>query len=190
MSDFTEIFLSTRKLLTDVVAKIVPHSEVEDIVQDTFVKAHVIEDKDRIEKPAAFMVKIAKNLAFDYIKSARHKTSCDADDELFEHLQDAEQNCFGDSTCRKVASQRDFELFCSEVKKLPEKCRQVFIMKKIYGYSQKEISEKEGIAISTVEKHIAYGTKRLFHLMKNQLDIEMSVGNNASRKASVLEECS
>jgi RNA polymerase sigma factor (sigma-70 family) len=37
---------------------------------------------------------------------------------------------------------------------LPSQCRQVFTLRKVYGYSQKEIATRLSIPESTVEKHL------------------------------------
>jgi DNA-directed RNA polymerase specialized sigma24 family protein len=40
---------------------------------------------------------------------------------------------------------------------LPDRCREVLTLRKLYGLSQREIAQRLGIAESTVEKHVAYG---------------------------------
>lgn len=169
MTDFTKVFLATRKRLTDVVSKIVPSSDVEDIVQDTFIRTHLAKNKQDIQKPEAFMVQVAKNLAYDYVKSARVKTSHDPGDDFTGFVDSLQQDADIDITCKIVVSEKAYARFCEEAQKLPEKCREVYLLKKVYGFTQKEIAAKLGLAESTVEKHIAFGTKRLFQLMKNDV---------------------
>ncbi len=47
------------------------------------------------------------------------------------------------------------------INKLPEKCRQVFLMNKKDGKKQKEIAEELGISQKAVEKHIATAKTKL-----------------------------
>ena len=47
--------------------------------------------------------------------------------------------------------------------KLPEKCREVFLLGKARGLNYSEISEEIGISVKTVEGHIA----RAYRLLKN-----------------------
>ncbi len=47
------------------------------------------------------------------------------------------------------------------INKLPEKCRQVFLMSKQDGKKQKEIAEELGISQKAVEKHIATAKAKL-----------------------------
>lgn len=50
--------------------------------------------------------------------------------------------------------------------KMPEKCREVFLMSRFENLSHQDISERLGISISTVKKHI---TKAL-HIVRTDLD--------------------
>ena len=45
------------------------------------------------------------------------------------------------------------------INSLPPKCRDVFVLRWIHGLSQRAISEKLNIAVSTVEKHLAKGLR-------------------------------
>ena len=48
---------------------------------------------------------------------------------------------------------------------LPVQARRVFVLKKVYGYSQREIAEELGLAQSTVEKHVALAVRRCAEYM-------------------------
>jgi len=69
-----------------------------------------------------------------------------------------------------VAAQRRFELFCRAAAELPEQCRRVLILRKVYGFSQHEVAEQLGITISTVEKHLAKGLVRCSQFMAGHGD--------------------
>ena len=69
-------------------------------------------------------------------------------------------------TFRAVVSDDEFAKFCEAVRFLPEQCRRAFVLRKVYGFSQREIAEVMSIAESTVEKHIALGVKRTMLRMK------------------------
>ena len=45
--------------------------------------------------------------------------------------------------------------FCRAVATLPSGCRRVFILRKVYGLSQKEIAERLLLSQSTVEQQVA-----------------------------------
>jgi len=60
----------------------------------------------------------------------------------------------------EVESKEKFRLFCAAVRDLPPQCRKAFIMKRVFGFSIRDISTKLGISESTTEKHIAKGVLR------------------------------
>lgn len=51
----------------------------------------------------------------------------------------------------------EFKVVCNAINELPSSCRKVFILKKIYGMSQKEIAAYTGLSQSTIEKHVSKG---------------------------------
>jgi RNA polymerase sigma-70 factor (ECF subfamily) len=73
-----------------------------------------------------------------------------------------------DETFHNNATQQEFKLFCDAVRALPKQCRRAFVLKKVYGYSLKEIAQELEISEKTVEKHIAEGIKRCTLFMRRQ----------------------
>ena len=55
---------------------------------------------------------------------------------------------------------RHLALLASAVEKLPTRCRQVFTLRKAYGFSQKEIAERMQISENTVEQHLTKAARR------------------------------
>ena len=66
----------------------------------------------------------------------------------------------GPSVEQTAGDRERMQRFVASVLKLPRQCQRVFILKKVYGYSHREISAKMGISINTIEKHVVAGMKR------------------------------
>ena len=49
---------------------------------------------------------------------------------------------------------------------LPEREREVFILRYLQGFSLQEVSETVGIALGTVKAHLAHGTEKLKSILK------------------------
>jgi RNA polymerase sigma factor (sigma-70 family) len=151
MTNFLESFLDCRRLIARMVGRIVRPEEIEDIVQEAFVTSYAASRTQEIRNPQAFMMRVARNLAFDHVGRAERKLNCSLDDidelELVSDL-DTELSC---------QSEEKFLEFCRAVSHLPTSCRRVFILKKVYGLSLIEISKHLGISTSTAEKHVAKG---------------------------------
>lgn len=168
---FYKIYLASRNGLSRIVSRIVPPHEIEDIVQETYVRICQIENKDRITSPKSFMFKTARNLALDYVKQSNVKLvdRMDSLQELERLLGDQDK----DEMYENALIDNEFSHFCDAVRQLPVRCRKVFVLKKVYGSSQREIAEHLGLSESTVEKHIANGMKRCTQYMR-QTDMRLS----------------
>ena len=157
--------MSFRPILMRFVSRIVPPKDIEDIVQETYIKACDVEQKNDINRPQSLFFKIAKNLALDHVKKADSRFSTTLPIEELEALITEDKEY--DKTFHEVAAKEEFIMFCESVRCLPVQCRRAFILKKVYGFSQKEIAEYMNISESTVEKHIASGIKRCANFMMN-----------------------
>ena len=127
---------------------------VEDIVQDVYIKAFHAEKEKAIEHPKAYLFAVAKNLALNELtKKCRQLTS------YIEECSPVEQEEEGASLESEVEADRSFELYCKAVAELPEKCRQVYLLRKVHGLKHKEIAKHLGISLSSVEKHLKLGAE-------------------------------
>lgn len=157
------VFVALRSTLARAVSRLVPPKEVEDIVQETYVRVCQVETPEQIQFPRSFMLRTAQNLALDHLKRAETRLSVSLDDDLDVELVGFTTRA--DETFDRVAANQEFGFFCEAVRQLPLQCRKAFVLKKVYGYSQKEIALKLDISENTVEKHIATGIKRCTQFM-------------------------
>lgn len=68
-----------------------------------------------------------------------------------------------------VLSQREkISLVVSALLTLPDRCRQIFILRKFEGVSQREIAERLGISERTVESQITRGMKLFEQAVRKQ----------------------
>jgi RNA polymerase sigma-70 factor (ECF subfamily) len=167
----------------------VPPHEIEDIVQETYVRLCQVENIERIDSPKAFMYKTARNLALDYIKRAdTKKVDRVESQQMLDDLVNGD-NKMVDEMYHSTIIDKEFKHFCDAVRMLPVQCRKVFVLKKVYGNSQKEISEQLGISQSTVEKHISNGLKRCTVYMSNlNATVECDAMKNSSMSKGVAHD--
>ena len=156
-------YVSLRGSLARAVIGIVLPKEIEDIVQETYVRACQIEKKREINAPRAFLLKTARNLALDHVKRAESCLVFSVEETGESGFGETERS--GDETFDRVASNEEFSHFCEAVRQLPMQCRRAFVLKKVYGFSQREIAREMNLSESTVEKHIAQGIKRCTYFM-------------------------
>lgn len=133
-------------------------SDVEDLVQEAYLRLLSVEPSERaaIRNVRAFALSTARNLAVDLIRR-RQVVPIELVTDLEEMSSGSEQG-----NLEEIVS-RHQELEAAEValERLPTRCREVFALRKVYGFSQKEIARRLGISENTVERHLVKGV-RLF----------------------------
>lgn len=146
------IYLACRGMLARAVRGIVGRHDVEDVLQEAFVRSFEAEARQDIRDARAFLLRTARNVALDHVTSARYRRTGSLDSLDETHFIDESAPVEA-----QVDSEQRFLAFCEAVGSLPAQCRRVFVLRKVYGLSQEEIAVQLGIAQSTVEKHIARG---------------------------------
>ena len=149
---FTSTFVDVSSQLKRFVSRIVQPDDVEDIVQETFIKSYEADLKQDIQFTRSYMLKTAKHLALNHIAKWDNKFS-----ESLEHDSELPTLLKSMQLEDEYTSKERFLLFCKATEQLSSSIRKCFILKKVYGMSQKEIAEQMQLSQSTVEKHIAKG---------------------------------
>ncbi|MDB2330486.1 RNA polymerase sigma factor [Alteromonas sp. A079] len=151
-STLADTFVKYRAKLMRTVGAIVGKDDIEDIVQEAFIKSYEAELKQEIQYERTYMLKTAKNLALNHIAKAEYKNSQQVDDMDF-----LPHELVGYSLEKNVESKERFIHFCRATDTLSADVKRVFLLKKVYGMRQKDIAELVGLSESTVEKHVAKG---------------------------------
>ncbi|MDA9095865.1 RNA polymerase sigma factor [Porticoccaceae bacterium] len=153
MSRVSHVFLENNLFLKKFLKRFLyQDQDIEDIVQETYIKACKAEKTKDIEHPKAYLFSIAKNLALnelgrksrkmtDFIEECEAANMAEPTESLEEHLQ-AEESA---------------ALYCQAVAQLPERCRRVYLLRKVHGLSHKDIADRLDISLSAVAKHLSKG---------------------------------
>ena len=140
--------------------------DVDDIVQEAFLRVLRAHRTGELQAPKAFLFATARNLALDHLR--RHHVS--RTDSLVEAdfsnvLDDHE------SIPANVARNQELALLTEAIQSLPNRCRQVMTLRIVYGLSHRIIGEKLGISDRTVAAQLAIGTKKCTdHLLRRLAD--------------------
>lgn len=128
--------------------RIVDDADVaEDLEQDAFMKAWLyIENGGVIDNFSSFMYRTLRNVCLKYLRD-KHET---LDESFIPEVGDEEID----------TSLRDAKIW-KAIDKLPEKCREVFLMSKRDGLSNEEIAEDLDISIKTVKNQMTKAFSRL-----------------------------
>lgn len=129
--------------------------DVDDLVQDSYVKVWHERAKRPVQFGKAFLFKVARHLAIDLVR--RKKISPEltvSQDEVSEVAED------GVNVVDAVNSHDKANLLAKAIDSLPSRCREVVILRKLKQLSQKEVALQLGLAEKTVEAQLTRGIKR------------------------------
>lgn len=131
-------------------------TDVDDLVQESYVR--VIRARGTgvvVTSVKAFLFATARNLAVDLVRR-RQTLGLEplAEMERLSVLEDVP------GVSETVGHQQELELLTQAIQSLPERCRQVLTLRKIYGLSQKEIAAQLGISEHTVEAQVGNGVRK------------------------------
>lgn len=150
------VFQANKGLVASVLRRFnLSRIDIEDLTQETILRALEAEKRTEIREPRRFLVGIAKNVARAELER-RSKMTTSLLDDFDPDSYVSDEPAVDDA----VDARRRMEVFGAAVAMLPPQCQKVFILKHVYGASHREIAEKLDIALSTVEKHVALGLKR------------------------------
>jgi RNA polymerase sigma-70 factor (ECF subfamily) len=129
--------------------------DVEDLVQETYLRVYALPNYQAVEAPKALLFRIAHNLAVE--RARRQSTQATDSMADFELLNVSTMEAPAD---QQIDARRRFEAFCAAIDRLPPVCRRVFVLRKVYRLSHSEIASVLGLSHSTIEKHVAKGLLR------------------------------
>lgn len=150
---FDELFLIYYKNLCRFALTFVKDAgDSEEVVQRFFVR--LWENRRKLEtqdNPKAFLF---KSVYFESMKLLRTNNTREKYISEYFSQFDFNQN-----------ETEDFSSFLpylhQAIEKLPEKCRQIFILNKLEGLTQKEIADYIGISVKTVENQVSIAIYKL-----------------------------
>jgi RNA polymerase sigma factor (sigma-70 family) len=147
------VFLECNTFLKKFLARFLNHEQdIEDVVQEVYLKAYSVEKERIIDQPKAFLFSIAKNLALNELnRKSRQMTS---------YLEECTSSFVLESaatTENENEADQSLGIYCEAVAALPDKCRRVYLLRKVHGLKHKEIAQQLGISLSSVEKHLRNG---------------------------------
>lgn len=170
----TDIFISYQNMIKGYISRIVKPDDIDDIVQETFVRSYEANLKQEIKYAKSYMLKTAKNIAFNHNAKWDNKFN-DSIEDFVEPPVELSSSLLEDD----YESKERFLSFCRATDQLSGSVRKCFILKKVYGLSQKEIAQYLQLSESTVEKHVAKG---LLKSVQYMAQIHSNVGQNSIAK--------
>lgn len=144
--DFAALYRATLAPLRRYLTRLLGNSsEAQDIAHDAYVRVYSRADQPAPDQPEAVLFTTARRLAINRLK--RRSVS-----PLVPQSNDFEAASGSPGVAQQVMARQELRLLEEAISNLPEGCRGVLLLRKVELLSHKEIAERLGIAVSTVEK--------------------------------------
>jgi RNA polymerase sigma-70 factor (family 1) len=157
---FVKLFNESRSALLRYIRRFVRSSETaKEIVQEAYLRTY--RERDSIITPRAFLFSTARNLAANEIRHRRlveRDALVSADEGLVEaQCESTEIGFLRDERSRLIQQAID---------RLPPQCRAAFTLRVFHECSYREVADRLGISVKTVEKHISRGLRDTHQYLK------------------------
>jgi len=140
-------------LVRSIMKMSVAQQDVDDILQETFIRVLHSDAKQQIKSPKGYLFVVSRNLVLKTLMQQSKEIHTELDDALLENDVD-------DTVEKALYQKLKFERFSKVLSALPEKNRRAILLRKLYSLSHKEIAKKMDVSVSSVEKYIATGLKQ------------------------------
>lgn len=129
--------------------------DVDDLVQEAFSRLLKAYGSGPIVNPRAYLFVVSRNLAFNQLRHLKYEWPQDAEQVDPMSILDEVNIPF-----EAMVLNEELQTLIHAIQALPDRCRQVMTLRKIYGLSQKEVAEKLGISVRTVEAQGCIGLRK------------------------------
>jgi RNA polymerase sigma factor (sigma-70 family) len=131
-------------------------ADQDDIVQDTYARLLRAHAAGNIRHPKAFLFTTARNAALDFFRRKRGVSL----DDVTHFDESAVLLDRPPSAAEHASREQELEILAEAVRALPDRCRQVIMLRYLDGLAYKEIAAQLDISPETVKAQLAKGMRR------------------------------
>jgi RNA polymerase sigma-70 factor (ECF subfamily) len=133
--------------------------EIDDIIQEMYARIVSQPVLETIKYPRQYAIQTATAIIIDHMRRSRVISIHSAGD-----LDQLEISAPDASPEQQLEFRDEIAEVARSLALLPERTRDVLILRRVEGLSQRETADRMGISIKTVEKHMAQGVAALMAL--------------------------
>jgi RNA polymerase sigma factor (sigma-70 family) len=134
-------------LLRFISAKVGSEQEAREIAQEAYVHLLQLDHPAAISFLRAFLFKTAANLAIDRLRQRSRRAHTTSMAELDFELTPERQLC----------GEQELAILRAAVARLPAKCRQTFLLHRVYEMRIEDIAQRMGIGVCMARRYVARG---------------------------------
>jgi len=137
--------------------------DMDDVVQESYLRIWKARLGQPIRSTKSFLFQVARNLALDLVRRDRVSPIESVPDLAGLTVVD-ERPGVAETAC----TQDELHVLAQAIHALPTRCRQVMVLRQIENLSQKEIAERLGLSVLTVQVHVVKGLRRIEAFFREQ----------------------
>jgi RNA polymerase sigma factor (sigma-70 family) len=138
-------------------------TDVDDMVQDSFVRLLQARETGRIACVRAYLFTIARNAALALLRRPKIFDENPITDSAILRIVESDAD-----VAEQVSTRQEIALLLDAIDALPARCREIFILRKLQGISQKDIARQLGISDQTVQVQVARGARKCAHYLRSR----------------------
>src|SRR5262249_42883247 len=123
-------------------------TDLDDVIQEAYFRLFRAKDFGGIKQTKAYLFSTARNVVLD-----RYKHEKIIPIESLTGMDDSVVLVDSPDAAESTSHEEELALLAEAIRGLPERCREVLVLKKLHGLSQKEIALRLGISAHTVAAH-------------------------------------
>jgi len=130
-------------------------SDVDDVVQESYLRIWKAAARAPIQSARAFLYLVARRVALNLVRKHRNAP--------FDPYGEIEASRVIDEkpdASESAIVQERIDLLADALMSLPPRCREIVILNKVKGITQREVADRLGISERTVEVHVRTGVAR------------------------------
>ena len=129
--------------------------DVDDVVQESYLRVWKACALKPIRSARGFLFQVARHIALDFVRRTNRSPVSYMEDVA--RLPVAEESGGVDEI---VGAREKIALLAEAIDRLPARCREVVVMRKLQQIPQREVAARLGLSEKTVEAQLARGVKR------------------------------
>lgn len=125
-------------------------AEADDLIQEMYARIGSMDNFEEIRNPLLYSIKVVQSILLNQVRRSRIisiSTVADLDSYEFPSPEASPED--------ELTYRDEMKLVAKALATLPKRTREVLLLRRVEGLSQRETAERLAIAEKTVEKHLA-----------------------------------
>lgn len=136
-------------------------TDVDDMVQESFARLLRARETGRVDCVRAYLFTIARNAANALLRRPKIFDENPITDSAVLRIVEV-----GADVAEQVCTNQEVAFLLDAIDALPARCREIFILRKLQGVSQKEIARRLGLSEQTVQVQVGRGAKKCAQFLR------------------------